>query len=233
MRTGEGVRSATLIGLLLLALPTAAAQSGDRVLLQEVLPALEGTELGALDVGPAPPPGSFRWLRRGQVLRAIRRAGRSAEGLAIPARTRIRRAVRVLDADALAALAAEPLGRAVAPCAVDEVLLRTGARVAEGPLEARVEARPPRQSGIAPGALVLTGAGRDVRVPLRARVTCPPPVVAPGQRLRALARSGPVLASVEVEARQGGRVGEVIRAQGPTGLLRVRIVDAGRGEVVR
>ena len=58
------MRSALIaLAVVLAGAPIARAQDEDRVRLSEIVPALAGTELGALDLGPAPAPGAVRVVR--------------------------------------------------------------------------------------------------------------------------------------------------------------------------
>jgi hypothetical protein len=224
---------ALLVTLLCLAAPLPAAAQA-RIVLSEVVPALEGTELGDLEVGPAPPPGGVRTVRRSEVLAALRRAGRETRGLAIPRVTRVRRAARRLDAEALRALARPAVEAAMAPCSIESLTVTAEATVAPGALEVAAEGHAPRRSGSSALVIVLRAAGREVRVPAQARVRCPPPVVRPGARVRIVARFGAVEARAPGRARQPGRVGEVIRVRNTQShqSLRARVVDADTVEVV-
>jgi hypothetical protein len=104
-----------LLGAALLAPAIASAQqTADRITLAEVLPALAGTDLGALDLGAAPVPGGTRVVRATDVRRALVAAGRDARGLDIPRTTRVSREASRLDQDAVE--------RLVRP-AVDRVLV--------------------------------------------------------------------------------------------------------------
>ena len=223
-----------IVGLLVALLAPALAEAQDEVQLAEILPALEGSELGAVSLGPAPPPGGSRIVRRSEVLSALRRAGREARGLAIPRVTRIRRGARRLEPEQLVTQAQAAVRRALAPCSVEQLNVRAAATVAEGPLAIDVEGRAPQRSGPAPVVLVLAVGGRTTRVPAQARVSCPAPVVRPGGHLRLLARFGNVVASAPGVARQPGRVGDVIRV---TSLqshapMRARVLSADRAEVL-
>src|ERR1700759_1597287 len=78
--------------MLLLCLPLLAAnvaRADDRVLLQEVMPELAGTALGALDIAPAPPLGATLVVRRAEVQRALSKAGLSSKDLSIPHSMRV------------------------------------------------------------------------------------------------------------------------------------------------
>lgn len=148
-----------------------------------------------------------------------------------------RTATRRLERAELARLAQAPLAAALHPCEVDEVDAPRSARVPSGPLTVRGEGTAPTRSGrVAVAAAVVVESGsRAVRVPVRVRLDCPEPVVGPGSQVRVVAVVGAVRASAPGEARQTGRVGDVIvvinRATETS--LRARVVDANTVEVVR
>lgn len=221
--------------LLLVVGPSATAGAQDHVLLSEIVPALEGTELGALEVGPAPPPGASRQVHRGEVLSALGRAGRTPAGLAIPARTRVHRSRRVLEPTELATLARGALERVAAPCVLEDVAVSTAGQVGTGALDVDVDAETPPRSGTFGAVIVVREGSREVRVPARMQVRCPAPVVQPGDRLRVAVRVGGVTAATDAVARQPGRVGDVIQASRDPGQarLRVRVLDARTAEVVQ
>ena len=100
----------------LLAAPTSASAQ-DAIVLSEIIPVLAGSELGRLEIAPAPRPGASRVIRRSQVLRALRDAGHSARGLDIPRSTRIDREARRLDREDLRALVrpGDPAGLRAVP----------------------------------------------------------------------------------------------------------------------
>ena len=222
------------VALLTLLLVPSFALAQEQIQLGEVIPALAGTELGQIPLGAAPPPGASRVVRRSEVLAALRRAGRDVRGLAIPRATRVRREARALDSEGLAELSRGAVRQALAPCTVDALTVRGDASVAQGPLEVEAEGQAPRSSGAAPVVVILRAGGREVRVPAQARVSCPAPVVAPGRRVRVIARFGAVEASAPGVARQPGRVGDVIRIQNlqTRSGLRARVIDADTVEVV-
>lgn len=223
----------TALLLTLLWLPSVASAQ-DAVVLAEVVPALEGTELGALEIGPAPPPGRARRVTRGEVLAALRRAGRSTRGLSIPRVIRVRREARTLSAEALTSLARSFADATLSPCRIESFDVHNGASVATGPLEVAVEGQTPRRSGAAPVVVVLTAGGRETRVPAQARVACPAPVIRPGARVQLVARFGRVEATAPGVARQPGRVGDVIRVQNlrSRATLSARVLDDRRVEVL-
>lgn len=223
-----------LLLAVLLAAPSSALAQADEIQLAEIVPALEGTELGAISIGPAPPPGASRLVRRSEVVSALRRAGRTADGLRIPRSRRIRRGARTLAPEELRDAASRAIAEALAPCNVEEITVRTPATVADGALSISADGNAPRRSGQAPVMIVLASGGRTTRVPAQARVSCPAPVIRPGAHVRLLARFGAVVASAPGVARQPGRVGDIIRVSSlqSRARLRARILDAERVEVL-
>jgi hypothetical protein len=210
-----------IAALLLLATTTSVASAQDRVLLEEVIPALAGTELGALAIGDAPPPGTARSVRRSEVIAALRTQGRSADGLAIPRSTRIDRRARTIDSDDFATLARPALEEALAPCSIGDI--RAPRTTTSARFSVRAEATRPLRDGSIPATIVLEANGRETRVSIRAEVSCPAPDVEAGKRVRIVVRVGTVHATAPGEARQPGRVGDVIRV---TNLYNRRSFDA-------
>lgn len=220
---------------LLLFLPPSQAAAQAQITLAEILPALAGSDLGALELGPAPPPGESRVVRRSEVLAALRTAGRDPRGLAIPASTRVRREARALEPEALAELARPAVAEALAPCRVESLSFQHGATLAEGDVEVEVDGSPIPRTGRSVVVVVLRTGSVEVRAPAQAEVECPPPIVHPGQRVSIIARFGAVEASAPGVARQPGRTGDVIRVQSAhsRATLRARVIDAETVEVVR
>ncbi|MBI2896536.1 MAG: flagella basal body P-ring formation protein FlgA [Deltaproteobacteria bacterium] len=195
---------------LLLAFP-ASALAQEHITLDEVLPALAGTELGRIELGPAPPPGSSRTVRGSEVRAALRAQGRDARGLAIPSATRVRRDVRRIARSELEALVRPRLDEAIAPCRAGEVELPDSVSLATGEVSVAIEASAPSRSGRVAAAVVLASGGRETRLTVSAAASCPPPIVSPGARVSIIARFGNVTASAPGVAMQPGRVGDVIR----------------------
>ncbi|MGF1465934.1 MAG: flagella basal body P-ring formation protein FlgA [Sandaracinaceae bacterium] len=223
-----------LFVLLLVSLAAASVAAQDPIRLAEVLPALEGTDLGDVDLGPAPPPGGARVVRRSEVLLALRRAGRSTRGLAVPRRTVIRRAARTIAPERLEELARPAIEARLAPCRLASLGPVAPVTIPPGELRVAVEGRAPARGGPVPLVVSLRVGETEVRRALQARVECPPPVVRAGAPVRLVARVGPVVASAPGVARQHGRVGEVIRVQNrqTRADLEGRVVDARTVEVL-
>ena len=213
--------------------PEPPATHGDRLRLAELVPALAGPELGATDLGPAPPPGASRAVRRAEVVEALRRLGRSADGLALPREMRIaRRAVR-LSGEEIASRARAAISEALAPCEVQSVVVSTSATLGEGELAVEVEGPARPDDGPSLVRLDLRTPGGTTHVPARVELHCPAPVVAAGAEVSVVVRSGNVRVAAPGIARQAGRVGDEVRVRvGPTGaLVTARVIDAGTVEV--
>lgn len=216
---------------LLMSLP-ARSLAQEQITLDEVLPALAGTELGSIELGPAPPPGSVRTVRGSEIRAALRARGRDARGLAIPAATRVRREVRQVARQELEALVRPRLDEAIGPCEAGEIHLPDRVSLATGEIAIAVEASAPARAGRVSAAVVLTAGGRETRLTVSAEASCPPPIVSPGARVSIVARFGNVTAAVPGVAMQPGRVGDVIRVtnRSTRASLMARVES---GEVVR
>lgn len=209
--------------------------SSDRVLLHEVMPALAGTPVGAVDVAQAPAPGTTLTIHRADVQRALTQAGlrESLKAKDIPKSVKVSRQAVKLSRDELQAQAHEHVLAAVTPCDLGEVRYPSEVRVQAGPRTFRAEFNGLR-SGSLTGAVFIEAGGRETRVPVIATLVCPPPEVKAGTQLLAVAQVGPVKATAPAEARQTGRVGEIIRITNrATGAsLRGRIVNSRTVEIV-
>jgi Chaperone for flagella basal body P-ring formation len=216
-------------------LAAGSALADDRVLLQELMPELSGTPLGAVDVAPAPPPGESLTIRRGDVLRALARAGVGSNGLNIPRTARVTREVANLTNEAFAELAHDAVTEATAPCELRDARYPNEVRLASGPRTFHAEFSNGLRNGSSTGSVVVESGGRSVRVPVVVRLSCPPTEVSAGAQVTAVAVVGHVRASAPAEARQPGRTGEIIRIiNRATGAnLRARVVDAHTVEVVQ
>jgi hypothetical protein len=218
-------------------LPLLAAgvlQAQERVLLGEVMPELGDDPLAGVDIAPAPAPGSKLVVRRSDVLRALAQSGLDAHGLNVPRAVTIKRDVTRLSRDQFAELADAPLREAIEPCELRSARYPIEIQLGGGPRTLRAEFSNGLRSGALSGAVVVESAGRSVRVPVMVTLVCPPPEVAFGAQLTAVAIVGHVQASAPAEARQAGRRGDIIRIiNSATGAnLRGRVVDAHTVEVV-
>jgi len=231
-----GVRKAiSALALAIVMIPSLAAAQ-DRVTLDEVLPALSGTDIGAIELGAAPPPGNSRIVRRSEVLNALRRAGRPSDGLAIPRSTRIHRGARQLNETQLERLIGPAVHAALAPCTIGELVLPEQTTLPSGGLDVSAEARRPSRSGRATAVAIIRSGARETRVPVRAAVTCPPPSIEPGSRVNVVVWVGNVRATAQGEARQPGRIGDSIRvriASGNRRTVEARVVNAQTVELLR
>jgi hypothetical protein len=212
-----------------------AVASNDRILLQEVMPTLAGTVMGAVDVAQAPAPGSSTTIHRADVQRALAQAGlrESLKAKDIPKSVKVSREAAKLTRDELSAQGHEAIVAAVTPCDLGEVRYPSEVRVPAGPRSFRAEFNGLR-SGSLTGALFVEAGGRETRVPVIATLVCPPPEIKPGTLVTAIAQVGPVKATAPAEARQSGRIGEIIRVTNrATGAsLRARIVSSRTVEIV-
>jgi len=209
--------------------------SNDRILLQEVMPTLVGTPIGAVDVAQAPAPGSSTTVHRADVQRALTQAGlrESVKTKDIPKSVKVSREAVKLTRDELSAQAQESIVAAVTPCDLGEVRYPSDVRLQAGPRTFRAEFNGLR-SGSLTGAVFIEAGGRETRVPVIATLVCPPPEIKPGTQVTAIAQVGPVKATAPAEARQAGRIGEIIRITNrATGAsLRARIVSSRTVEIV-
>jgi Chaperone for flagella basal body P-ring formation len=233
-------RSLQMYALMLalyLPLSAAAVAAQDRVLLHEVMPELSGTPLGAVDVVPAPLPGSSVTIRRSDVLRALNQAGLSdsAKGLSIPRSTRVTRVVSNLSREVFAAEALAAVTEATTPCELREARYPSEVRLAGGPRNFRAEFPGSLRSGSLTGGVFVESGGRTVRVPVVVNLSCPPPEISAGAQVTAVVVVGPVRATAPAEARQPGRRGEIIRlVNRATGAsLRGRVLDGHTVEVIQ
>lgn len=228
----KSLRWLSLLGLLLL---PSAASAQDLILLQEVIPQLEGTELGLIELGSAPPPGSARTVHRGEMIAAIRASGKSLPRVRIPSAVRIVRRARELDRDEIEDLARPLLREALGSCDLGRISAPRRVRIGVGEERARIELSRPIDGSDVAATLIVEVRGRETRLPLRASVRCPPPVIAPGQRLRIVVVVGNVRATAPAEARQPGRVGDVIRIRNlATGASALgRVIDPETVELAR
>jgi hypothetical protein len=229
-------RSTWLLTLPLLAaaLAVAGVRAEDRVLLQEVMPELAGTPLGALDVAPAPMLGATLVVRKSDVQRALQQAGLNDKNLHIPRAVRVTRQVSNVSRDELAEQAHAALSQATAPCELRDARFPAEVRLADGPREFRAEFSNGLRNGSVTGAVVVESGGQSARIPVVVHLVCPPPEVTAGAQVTARAVVGQVTASTPAEARQPGRIGEVIRitSRATGASLRGRVLDAHTVEVV-
>jgi hypothetical protein len=210
-----------------------------QIRVSEILPSLAGSEVGAVAIAAEPLPGATLVIRRGDVLRALTQAGYDGRDLDIPKATRISREVVSIPRDALLDEAMPALTEAAGVCELQSARISSDAKVIAGPRTIHAELTLRSVSAKATtlhvsGAIYVDSGGKRVRVPVMASVLCPPPDVSSGSQLTVFAKIGAVRASAPAEARQPGRVGEIIRVTNrATGAsLRARIVSSQLAEVV-
>jgi len=210
------------------------AVESERVTLAMILPALEGTELGGLDLAPSPLPGESSVIRASDVKAKLKASGRDARGLAIPKSTRVTRHKKTLDAQQLDAMAKRALAPRVAPCNVEQLSALQPMVLAEGDFELTADAMPRKQSGRTSVMVTVKQGERVQRLSMQAVLSCPEPVVMPGAQVRLSLHYGAVHVSAPGVATQPGRVGEEIRVtnQLTKKSLKARVIDAQSVEVV-
>jgi hypothetical protein len=195
--------------------------------------------MGAVPIAAEPLPGATLVIRRGDVIRALGQAGYSGRDLSIPKATRISREVVRLSKEVLLDESMHALTEAAGACELQNARISTDAKVIAGPrtihAELLLRTVSPRATALhVSGSIYIESGGQRVRVPVLASVLCPPPDVGAGSQLTVYAKIGAVRASAPAEARQPGRVGEIIRVTNrATGAsLRARIVSPQLAEVV-
>ncbi|MEM6955702.1 MAG: flagella basal body P-ring formation protein FlgA [Myxococcota bacterium] len=234
-RTAAWFRPTILLCLsVLAALPNEGLAQRDVVRLSEIVPLLAGTAAGNVIVADAPTLGGERRIRRSEVLAALAEAGLSAEGLAIPRVTRIRRERVTLDEDAIADRARPLIAERLAPCEIERLRLPRRVVLPAGNLEMSVEVSAPTRGSRTSGTLIVRARSAERRLPFSAQLRCPPPAVRAGSRVTAVARIGSVRATAPAEATQPGRIGDVIRIRNlaTRRALTARVIDAETVEVL-
>ncbi|MET0284417.1 MAG: flagella basal body P-ring formation protein FlgA [Polyangiales bacterium] len=226
---------------LLVALPyTVRAQEavnveGERVTLAMILPALSGTELGELDLAPAPLPGETTVLRASDVKAKLKESGRDARGLMIPKSVKLVRRKRTLEGKELDGLVKAALAARVAPCNVEELSSLPTLTLGEGEFVVEAESMPRKQSGRTSATVTLLQGERKQRLNIQAVLTCPEPVMSPGMTIRLIVRRGAVTVTAPGVANQPGRVGDEIRVTNSMSkkALMGRVIDAQSVEVLQ
>lgn len=223
-----------LFAATLLAAP-ASVRAQDAIVLSEIIPALAGSELGRIEIAPAPRPGASRVVRRSEVLRALRDSGRSPNGLDIPRSTRIDREARRLDREDLRALVRPAILQAYAPCRVGDLNVPARVMMPSGEIAVRLDTEVDRDARSLSAIVVLRRGSIERRVSVRAPLECPPPPIRSGSQVRVMARVGNVVAFGPGRARQPGRVGDVIRVHNEAThtTLMARVVSPTTVEVVQ
>jgi hypothetical protein len=210
------------------------ADAQERIALEEVVPALTGTDMGAIDIGEAPALGLSRVVSRSEVLSALRKANRSPKGLDIPRSTRITRRVRQISTEEFSELVRMPIQEKIQPCQIQQLRAPDRIVLPEGPIGVTAEARPPLQGRATLAVVLLEAGSRKIRVPVRVSLQCPPPIIQPGSRVRIIVKVGNVVASTPGEARQQGREQDIVHVTRQTDRaeIRARIVDSETVEMV-
>jgi hypothetical protein len=211
------------------------AVESERVTLAMILPALEGTDLGSLDLAASPLPGESQVIRASDVKAKIKESGRDARGLAIPKSTRVVRHAQRIETSALDGLVRQALAPRVAPCAIDQLSALPALTVAAGEFELEAEPLPRKASGRTNVALSLRQGDRTQRISMQAVLHCPEPVIMPGANVKIVARVGHVSVTAPGVAAQPGRIGDEIRVtnQITKKSMKGRVIDAQSVEVVQ
>ncbi|MET0339391.1 MAG: flagella basal body P-ring formation protein FlgA [Polyangiales bacterium] len=211
------------------------AVESERVTLAMILPALAGTELGALDVAPAPLPGERTLVKSAEIRAKIKQSGHDTRGLAIPRSVRLVRRSRDLGSKQLDEMIRTALAPQVAPCDVTQVSDVGAVTVGEGEIAVEADPMPRKQSGRASATITLRQGDRTQRLSVQTQLSCPAPVMVPGASIRIVAISGAVRVTAPGVANQPGRVGDEIRVTNSLTkrALKARVIDASSAEVVQ
>lgn len=237
-RLGACLGVVSLLAAAIFCASTARAEA-QQILVAEILPNFAGTELGAVPIAAEPLPGGSITIRRGDVVRALDRAGFAANDLTIPKATRISREVVSVSKEDLLEESRAALTAAAGACELQTARISSDAKVIAGPRT--IHAELPIRSAVSrattmhvSGVIYVESGGQRVRVPVVASLTCPAPDVSAGSQLTVFAKIGSVRASAPAEARQPGRIGEIIRVTNrATGAaLRAKILSSQLAEVV-
>jgi flagella basal body P-ring formation protein FlgA len=120
-------------------------------------------QLGAIDLGPAPPPGGSRLIARAEVEDRVRAAGLDPAGLKLPKSVRVVGASERLSPDALAKLATGAVTRAL-PAGVTLAKIEPAHEIVVHPgctVKSATIAKLPRQRGQARSTATLELATQD------------------------------------------------------------------------
>lgn len=209
------------------------AIEGERVTLAMILPVLQGSELGTLDVAPAPLPGESSVIRASDIKAKLRESGRDARGLAIPKSVRVVRHEKQLAVSELDERVKAALAPYVAPCSVEQLSRLPELTIAAGDYEIEAEPMPRKASGRTNAVVTVRQGERTQRISAQAVLSCPEPVVMPGAQVRLVVNMGAVHVSAPGVVHQPGRVGDEVRVtnQLTKKSLKGRVIDAQSVEV--
>jgi hypothetical protein len=231
--------------VLLLSAPTPAEESRvvshARLTIADV--AFATADIGALDLGPAPPPGGSRLVGRAEIEDRIRAAGLDPKGVALPKVVRVVGASQRLSPDALAKLATGAVTRALPQGvtlekieAAYEIVTRPGSSVKSASI-----AKVPRQKGQAHVSAVLELATEDdvvTKVPVALTVDVSDAAakadVPRGTRVEIVLERGAIRIATSATALADAEIGDTqsvsIVATGR--VVRARFVSRERAEIV-
>lgn len=231
---------ARLAAALLLSSPLASAHAEDitveseRVTLAMILPVLEGSELGTLDIAAAPLPGEASVVRASDIKAKLRESGRDERGLSLPKSVRIVRYAKKLEARELEELVKSAVAPRVAPCDVEQLSQLPPLTLSTSGYEIEAEPLARKASGRTNVIITVRQGERVQRISAQAVLSCPEPVVMPGASVRLVVHAGMVHVSAPGVVNQPGRVGDEIRVTNSLTKksLRGRVIDAQSVEVL-
>jgi hypothetical protein len=214
---------------------------GARIRLSDVVPAAQ--DLGDIDLGPAPPPGSSRLLPKEELVRLLADAGVETKSVRLPAVVRVIRTARRLSAAEVTELAHPVLRRALPDGARLIALSARRGIVTSKSSELSTVRLPKLPKRVGQVTLTVTAELSEegavvARVPLRAvlevdeRATRP--AVARGARLDLMIERGAASVSASAVALGDGDVGDVVsfKVETTQKVLRGRIETRERARVV-
>lgn len=218
-----------------LAQPNEIAVEGESVTLAMILPALEGSEIGGIEVAQAPLPGEKAVVRASDIKAKLKQSGRDARGLAIPRSVRVVRHEKKLDASTLDGLIRQALAPHVAPCDVTQLSQLPPLTIGTGEFVVDADPMPRKASGRTTASITVRQGSRAQNLKVQALLNCPAPVVMPGTQVRLVVISGAVKVSAPGIAAQPGRVGDEIRVTNQLNKrsMKARVIDGQTAEVVQ
>jgi hypothetical protein len=216
---------------------------GGRIHLSEVSDGYDEGDLAALDLGPAPPPGSSRLLSRGEVEGQLHAAGDDAKRLRMPANLRIRSAAKRWSPAELnelmlpKLLAALPVGIKLKSSRLNRGIV-TSPSVTIG--DARFPKIPKHEGELTLTAIVdvMQDDVTVLRVPVNVVVlvteAATKPAVARGARITLVIEHGPARVTALAIALSDTELGEagLFRVSSTQRVLRARLLSADSAQVI-
>ena len=235
MNTKSNLRAwCARVGVLLVSFVAVAGVHADDVRLAEVVKELVGTEAANEPVAKAPPLGGAATVSRRQIRNALQRAGLDPNTFLLPHKVRIERKQRNLSKVQIEQLVLQPLRERLSPCELDGLSAYSSVRVPTGALRVHLPRRPTLRSGRMSLIVQVEGQGNLTHIPVSALLTCPPPAVQAGDRVRLAVVVGAVRATAPGKAFQTGHVGEVVQVENSATRTRLsgRVVGPQQIEVL-